>query len=493
MGHVGQDVELNGTPELLVQIHDALDAEDQEAAVLDIGVAVEEAALGAHAHRVQPQADPLEDLLSVQGLSRGIVIAVFLHAKLEQILHNGVIRGLQPGEIRCFRQAEFLVQPGHHDLDGIHFHIGKVLIAAEPVLEECQMLADAAASAEGFRRIRILHRFAGPGFGFQEIDHVPAIQKIQITAAVALGQGLHFALRIHAKDPLPGFPEIGDQQLQQVAFAHAGVAQDQGISRGLVIGPAVQIHDDVRAELVPSDVKPMGIRLAGEVEGIHIGHGAGRQHPFKLRAEHVPAKGHHRQEALLLPQGQQIQRQLSLGHFHVDVRLEGFQCLHAFGFQLQKHRTVEQRLPFPLQMGQQLADVQQILLCLDRFIDIGVSQLQPVLPVGVVRDLVVLTGLDDAVVRPEGHAAVICQVGQDRLLLGAGGILPDRPHTAVAVTHNVVAWEKPNRGRTDAVEEGFRLLRCQLLRGLNFLPKQPHPIPPVHTDRHLHPAACRRP
>ena len=176
-------------------------------------MAVEEAALRTNTHRIQPQADPLEDLLCVQWLVRRIEIAVFLHAKLEQIFHDGIIRGLQAGKIGILRQVELLIEPGQHDLNGVYLHVGEILIAAEPVLQECQMLTQPSASAEGFRCIRVIHRLTGPGFGFQEVNHVSAVQEIQITAAIVLSQCLHLTLGIQSDNPFARLPQIGHQQL----------------------------------------------------------------------------------------------------------------------------------------------------------------------------------------------------------------------------------------------------------------------------------------
>ena len=237
----------------------------------------------------------------------------------------------------------------------------------------------------------------------------------------------------------------------------------------------------------------MGVGLAGEVERIHIGHGAGRKHPFKLGPELVPSKGHHRKEALLLPKGQQIHRQLCLIQLHGDVRLQGIEGFQASGLQLQINRTVEQRFPLPLQSSQQGCYIQQVLFRLNRFVDVGVTQLQPVLAVGMVGDLVMLPRFHQTVVYPQRDAAVVCQVGQDRLLLGTGWIFPDCPHTAVGITHDVMVWKKPDRGRANAVKEGLGLLRCRLLWGKRFLLKQSHLQPPVHTVRHPHPGAYHRP
>ena len=76
---------------ILVQIHNALNAEHQEHIVLDIGVAVEEPALRAHAHRIEAKADITQGLLGVEGLPFRIIAMVFLNTQLIQVGQNGVI------------------------------------------------------------------------------------------------------------------------------------------------------------------------------------------------------------------------------------------------------------------------------------------------------------------------------------------------------------------------------------------------------------------
>ena len=66
--------------------------------------------------------------------------------------------------------------------------------------------------------------------------------------------------RYYAK-ALSGLPEVGDQQLQQVAFAHAGVAQNQGGAGGLVICSPVQVNDDIGTKTVTPNVEALGVRL----------------------------------------------------------------------------------------------------------------------------------------------------------------------------------------------------------------------------------------
>lgn len=74
---------------------------------------------------------------------------------------------------------------------------------------------------------------------------------------------------------MPLSQNVAEEQLEQIGFALTAVAEDEAAGVRLVVVPLVQIHEDIAAELVPSDVEPMGVRLAGVVERIEIGNQAG--------------------------------------------------------------------------------------------------------------------------------------------------------------------------------------------------------------------------
>ena len=65
-------------------------------------------------------------------------------------------------------------------------------------------------------------------------------------------------LRVQADGGLAAFQNVAQQELEQVALALAAVAQDEDVGCGLVIGAAVQIHDDVGAVPVPANVEDVG-------------------------------------------------------------------------------------------------------------------------------------------------------------------------------------------------------------------------------------------
>ena len=156
--------------------------------------------------------------------------------------------------------------------------------------------------------------------------------------------------------------QIADQQLDEIALALAAVAQNEDIGGGLVAVPAVKVHHDVAAVLVFSNVKAVGICLAGVIEGIEIGHAAGRQYPLELLAQHIVAHRADAEEPLLLPQEQLVHIQLAAHQLRQHIRLELAKPPLAVRRHLQIHGTVDQRLVLPVHFMHQLRHIPQIAL-----------------------------------------------------------------------------------------------------------------------------------
>ena len=78
VGHVGQNIELNGAAELLVQIHNALYPKHQEHIILDIGMPIEEPALRTDTDGIQPQTDITQSLLGIEELVLLVIAVIFL-------------------------------------------------------------------------------------------------------------------------------------------------------------------------------------------------------------------------------------------------------------------------------------------------------------------------------------------------------------------------------------------------------------------------------
>ncbi len=184
------------------------------------------------------------------------------------------------------------------------------------------MLAQTAADPEGLRGIRILRPVPLiPYLRLQGIDDIAPSHQVNEAPLQVVGQILILHLRVQADDVHARLPQVAQDQLQQIGLALAGVAKDQDGTVGLVLRPLVEVHQDIAAELVTAHIEAMGIRLSAVVEGIEIGHAAGRQHPLELVPEHIFPAGHHGLEALLLPEHQSIHVQLGADQLSQHLRL----------------------------------------------------------------------------------------------------------------------------------------------------------------------------
>ena len=265
-----------------------------------------------------------------------------------------------------------------------------------------------------------------------------ARHEVDVTAAEVGRQVLIFRFCVQRDDPFPGFPQVGQDQLHQEGFALAGVSEDQNIAVGLILAAAVKIREDVGAELVPTDIDPVGVGFAGKVERVKIGHRGSGKDTFELRAELIGAGRQYREKTLFLPQGQTVHSDFGPRQLHSNILLQFLELFHAPGLELNEHGAVQQRLTVLAELGQKLHHVLQVALCLDRLGHIVAGGHELVSARSVLHDLPLLPGVHQPVVHPQGHAAAIRELGKDRLGLGSGRILPDHPHTAVAVAHNVV-------------------------------------------------------
>ena len=184
------------------------------------------------------------------------------------------------------------------------------------------MLAQTAADPEGLRGIRTLRPVPLiPYLRLQGIDDITPSHQVNEAPLQVVGQILVLHLRIQADDVHARLPQVTQDQLQQIGLSLPGVAKDQDGAVGLILRPLVEVHQDIAAELVTAHIEAMGIRLSAVVEGIEIGHAAGRQHPLELVPEHIFSAGHHGLEALLLPQHQPVHVQLGAYQLCQDLCL----------------------------------------------------------------------------------------------------------------------------------------------------------------------------
>ena len=287
---------------------------------------IEKLGLSPLAYRVQPQQDLLQKFRRVERMPTVIKGLILLLNEFIEVGRNWVIHWGQAVKVGAVTDAPFGVQLTEHDLDGIDVLVGKVLVGAKEVPQEGDVLAQPCGLAEGFRGVLIVAAAPViPAFRLQKIDVELAAHHIHEAAAHGFTEILLLMLHIQGNHGFARLKEIEQEQLEQVALALAGIAQDQDAGRGLVIVPLIKIHEDVGAILVLADIKAVGVRFAAVVEGIQVGHRAGGQDPFKLGAEHIVACRHDRDEALSLAEHQPVHVELGAHQFGEHLGLEQLQ------------------------------------------------------------------------------------------------------------------------------------------------------------------------
>ena len=182
----------------------------------------------------------------------------------------------------------------------------------------------------------------------------------------------------------------------------------------------------------------MWICFAAEIKRIHIGDRGCGQHSFILCAELICAHGQNREKALFLPQGQPIDGNLGTSQLHCDVALQFLELLHAFGFQLDKHRAVEERLFVFAEVGEKFNYILQIALRLNAFADIVAATFESVTACGILNDLALFHRFHQPVIDAERNAIAVGKLRENGLFLSGRRIFPNRPHAAVAVADDIM-------------------------------------------------------
>lgn len=261
-------------------------------------------------------------------------------------------------------------------------------------------------------------------------------------------------LGIEAENILPRLEEIAQQELEQIALALAAVAQDKTAGVGFIVVTLVQIHEDVAAELIPADIKTVGVRLAGIIERIEIGDGAGRQDALELAAEGVVPAGANAEEALLLAKQEPVDVELAPHQLGEDVRLEELERVVIMSDELDVDRAVEERFAIAVHAVDQRHHILQIALGSDGLLEVvGVGFAHAVLIGRIVDDLFFLVGRDLTGVDAERHTVLFSEVAEDCLLLSGGGILSERPDASEGVATDDVVGTELDDGRSDHVKE----------------------------------------
>ena len=108
--------------------------------------------------------------------------------------------------------------------------------------------------------------------------------------------------------------------------------------------------------------------------------------------------------------------------------------------------------------GNQVRHVLKVTFGSDHLLQvIGVGSIHLVFVGGIVDDPFFLCRTDLPCVDPQSNAVLFAQVPEDGLLIGAGGILAQRPYTAIGIAADEVIGEELDHGRGNHIEEGFDL------------------------------------
>ena len=73
-------------------------------------------------------------------------------------------------------------------------------------------------------------------------------------------------LHIQRNDQFSCFQKVEQKQFHEVALALTGVAEDENVGRCLIFVALVEVHHNVAAIFVLSDVKAFSVRFTGIVE-----------------------------------------------------------------------------------------------------------------------------------------------------------------------------------------------------------------------------------
>ena len=444
-------------------------------------MAAEEFCLRALAHGVKAEEDLLQKLCRVQLVSVRIIPLILLLNKVIEVRKDGVSLRLQAAEVSGIADAPLFIQAANHNLNGINVPVAEIFVGAEKVLEEGDVLTQPCGLAERFGSVGVL-RIAAlvPTLRFQRIDAVYTPHQIHEAAADPLAHILLFMLHIQRYDRFARLQKIEQKQLEQIAFALAGVAQNQNAGGGFVVIPLIEVHQDIGAILILADIKAMGICLAAVVEWIQVSHRAGRQNPLKLLPEAVPTGRHDRNKPLPLTEEQTIHIELAPHQLSQHIGLQKFQGFIAGCGQLEKYGTVEKRFTVSVHGRDEIDHVLQIGLSSNRLLEIlGAGAGHTVLVGCIVNDSFFLAGGNLPGIDSDGHAVHLSQVTEDSLLIGRGGVFPECPDTTAGVSAEEVIDLEVNDGRGNHIEEVFDIARvCRGCR-TSFLSGFVHWIPPV--------------
>ena len=332
------------------------------------------------------------------------------------------------------------------------------------------MLCQQSAFAEGFRRCRIVRVTAIiPAFRLQYIDDVLSRHEVGKAAAHGLAHFLLLMLGIQRDNGLSGLQQIEDQELHQIGFALAGVAENEDVGGGLVLIALVEVHEDVAAVLVPPDIEALCVRFAGIVEGIQIRHTGCRENTLELLAEGVVSHGAGTAEALLLTKQEPVHIELAPHQLRQHIGLEQLERVIIRSGQLDIDGAVEQRLSVAVHGSYQRRHILQIAFRRDRLLQVvGVGAAHAVFVGSILDDALFLGRCYLSGVDTQRDSILFAQMSENSLLIGLRGIFPQRPHAAEGVAADEVIGFELDHGRCDHIQEGFDACSLPALRRCFF-------------------------
>ena len=297
-------------------------------------------------------------------------------------------------------------------------------------------------------------------------------------------------LRVQTEDGLSALQNVAQQQFQEVTFTLARVAQNEDAGRSLILGSAVQIHDDIGAVAVPANIKAFGVCLAGVVEGEEICHRSRRQHPLELGGKHIAPGRVDGEKALPLPQEEPVRIQLAPYQFRRHFIPQCSQAVRVFGGQFDKDGTVDQRLTIFSHGCNEGGHILKVGFRGDSLLHpVGTAPVHPVLVLGVVEDLFLLRGGHLPGIDAQGHATLFSKVPKQSQFLCGSGVAAKCHRAAVEVPAHSMIRVEANRGGSNQVQKilWLRFWRSGLCRPflflLLFLSHGPSPTSLRHSHR----------
>ena len=431
---------------------------------------IEELCIRTLAHGVQSQQDFLQELLRIEQMGVGIVVLEFFFDQVIEVGEDRIVLRPHAAEVGLLRDTPLGVELGYHDLNGVDMGITEILIGPEEVLEKGYMLRQQSAFAEGFRCCLIVRVTAViPAFGLQGVDDVLPGHEISKAAAHGLAHFLLLMLGIQRDNGFPGLQQIEDEQFHEIALTLAGVAENENVGRGLILIALIEVHKDVAAVFVLSDIETLCVRFAGIIEGVQIRHTGCREDTLELLTESVVSHGAGTAEALLLTKQEPVHIELAPHQLRQHIGLEHLELAVIRSGQLDIDGAVEQRLSVAVHGSHQRCHILQIAFRCDRLLQVvGVGAAHAVFVCGILNDALFLGGCYLAGVDAQRDPILFTEVAKDGLLIGLGRILPQRPHAAECVATDEVVRFKLDHGRRDHIQKGFDACSLPALRHCFF-------------------------